>query len=83
MSPFQGDQLENIHTSRKERTESHKILGISWALVGIKWACSSGQSRSLVVNDGHIKNLANIGLSPNFLCSPNENFMEPHGSRDL
>ena len=48
-----------------------------WALAGIEWAFNSGQSWSLAVNGGQIKSLAIIGLSPNFLCSPNRYFMEP------
>ena len=47
------------------------ILGISWALTGLETAAFSGHSWSLVVTRGDTKPLANKGLSPNFLRTPN------------
>ena len=47
------------------------ILGISWALTGLETAVFRGHSWSLVVTRGDTKPLANKGLSPNFLRTPN------------
>jgi hypothetical protein len=47
--------------------------------VGVEWALNGGQSWLLTVNYGHTKSLEIIGLSPDFLRSPNGFFMEPNG----
>ena len=47
------------------------ILGISWALTGLETAAFRGHSWSRVVTRGDTKPLANKGLSPNFLRTPN------------